>query len=591
MRREFAVVQAYGAVFVVHVQGTRITVHRTTTTGCTVQGVHDLSFVENAGGCQFVVGPSVDEGLVCVHELVGRTTTLLDVRYGIVATTRIESEAETAFVEAARARSPPEDSDEPLPDLYTSLADPSTSHPSTTSPATLARYPFLLSTLTGRLFHLRLDPTLLFRILVHVSPIITARPMFSYLDAVRFVLTKSTLSRPALVLALLRTMINTAQSPESVRRVVSAILTAAGSAVHRSEHSTVSLITEETSADVLDALNESLFDPSPSFPDLAPPRDGYSDADDRRSLGSKSDEAGSKVPTPARTRTGSLVTVFGARAGQVAQGRINAVKLFEGPLALNGEVELEEADIVKGLGELATGDAVGCLDRSCRCERPSCPILLTIPFFYHPCFLSKDPADAYQASLLVHLLPLLPSLAPSLVSVYLKRGELRKLEQVIRTGCILPSRDVLRLLDVEIARISDSLTPSTPIFSGIGGSPELEVDTREYLSSVASQSRRLLLSLRHDLSRKLGPTEQTKFAIDNLDPLRATRIAEANGAIGGPDGIDAFTLLAKTEGDPVASFYLRGELERAGYVPAFATGVEGSGGDGLEAALDRLAVH
>lgn len=145
-----------------------------------------------------------------------------------------------------------------------------------------------------------------------------------------------------------------------------------------------------------------------------------------------------------------------------------------------------------------------------------------------------------------------------------------------------------------------SLAPSTPTISGVNGSTKLKVDTRASLSFQASQSPRLLLSLRHDLSRKLGPSEQTKFAIDNVDPFRAVRITENNGAIGGPDGIvdDAITnlLAQQTQGDPVASFYFRKELQRTGYVPAFViTGVEGSlgGGDGLleAGALSRVAVH
>jgi len=345
MRREFAVVQAYGGVFVLHVQGTRLTVHRTTTTGCTVQGVHDLSSLEYIAGAgvQFVVGPCVDEGLICVHELVGRTTTLLDVRYGVIATTRIEAEGDpSGSMGSVDDESGPE---EPKGGLYTSLADPSTSHPSTTSPSTLARHPFLLSTLTGRLYHLSLEPALFFRILVPLDPSTTA-PL-NPLDAVKLILTKPTLPRPHMILACLRLQILRRASPDWTRKLMQAILAATTSS--RSEI-TAAPPTEETAADVLDALNEPLFDPSPSFPDLL---------DDRRSTGSKSEDA-SRITTPVKRRTSSLIGVFSGAGKGEREARMVAAGFFEGALRLNGELDVEDAEIVRALGETVTGIDVGC---------------------------------------------------------------------------------------------------------------------------------------------------------------------------------------------------------------------------------------
>jgi hypothetical protein len=193
-------------------------------------------------------------------------------------------------------------------------------------------------------------------------------------------------------------------------------------------------------------------------------------------------------------------------------------------------------------------------------------------FFHHSLesvsYNPQAPTDTYLTSLLIHLLPLLPTLSTTLVRVLLARRELLKLEQLLRANVLPASRETALLLDLELDRAPDLASPATP------ESPELEIDRREQTLSTLSSRRTLLLSLRHDIARRLAPAHHSAFALEHTHPLRAVRIAAGNGTLGNEV---VKGLLEKAAGDPVALYYLRAGLEKNGFLDEAKEADKGTG--------------
>ncbi|KXS09593.1 hypothetical protein M427DRAFT_75296 [Gonapodya prolifera JEL478] len=135
LRRNFACVVAHSRCWVVGTAGGRVSLWRVSRTKVEDSGAWDV------GDGVWVVGPVVDS-VVMVHDVRGKTTVLLDPRFGPLALTTLPSPDSTS------STSP-----------YDSLSDPTTLPPPST--------PYLPHPSSGTILFLRLDLPLLARAMMH----------------------------------------------------------------------------------------------------------------------------------------------------------------------------------------------------------------------------------------------------------------------------------------------------------------------------------------------------------------------------------------------------------------------------------------